>query len=161
MPARRPRSTAAFRALTALTTLSALGACREEDLRVSDVYGTYVLEAPAGSAPSPLHTDTMWFRNRTALDGLPNEGWHKTTSLERRAAAAPGSPPDSLVVFEQWFTFRVEDDEVLVTFACPLTIECLDLPHLRGPLVGDVLVLRPRPEMSSSARTYRRVSRDY
>ena len=156
MPAPRPHPA---RALVTLVAAASLAACRSDDLTLGDAYGTYVLESPAGvSATAALVTDTMWLFDGAPTDGGPNWGRHKTTSLVQRAAA-PGSTPDSLVIFEQSLRFDVDGDEVLVTYLCPPYADCLAGPHLRGPLDGDILVLRPRPEMSSSARTYRRVAR--
>jgi hypothetical protein len=148
----------ARRALPALCLALAAG-CREDDLDLSDVYGTYVLEQAAeGYAAS--YTDTLFFENHMAWDGLPNAGRQKTTSLELRAAAPAGSTPDSLVVFERGFTFAVRDDEVLINFGCEsITEDFCSRPHLAGPLDGDRLTLHPRPEMSVSTRFYRRVAR--
>lgn len=148
----------AARPLATVALVVALAGCGKDELTLSDVYGTYVTLSPSSVAPR-LETDTLWFRNGAPFDGPPNEGIRKLTSLERRAAAPPGSTPDSLVTTMTFFRFGVDDDEVTVTYVCPPGADCLPGPQFRGPLNGDVLVLRPRPEMSISAQTYLRVAR--
>jgi hypothetical protein len=148
----------ARRALPALSLVLA-AACGDDDLDLREAYGTYVLQPMAGSLINPAYTDTLFLESRFASDGAPNVARHKTTSLERRAAAPEGSAPDSAVVHVNEYFFDVSGDEVLIVAPCPPTADCIGGPILRGPLDGDRLTLHPRPEMSSPTRHYLRVGR--
>lgn len=153
----RPARLAALATIAALAP--ALAGCADDALTARDVYGVYVLASPfAATAEVQQQSDTLFLEDQSPVDGPRTAGRQKIAFLVQRAQS-PDSPPDSLVSYESRLTFAVRGDEVLISFSCPPNAICVEGPHLRGPLVDGVLVLRPAPYMSIPTQRYRRIAR--